>query len=287
MKDYYTLFIFGLIVFINSPVSAQAFGFNAEKTAYKTQGEFFATPAIDSAAIVTEEGGHFNVITNGDPDSVYFGSNALHAWFAGNHKSDRVLFKYPTPHNMVEFNYGELVFWIKLLKPLDLHFEAEGYRFSSDDVNGNDESLAVHHGLDITDTLNWQMITIVLSMPLDGEVLDYSQFQSFGFRGRSNASEFIIDEMHVRYAGFVETTAIENHSLSSVRIYPNPVSSQLTVELGSNKGNVIDIVNLLGKRVASKMIQNNTVIFDLSELSEGIYILKLDGKPSTKFLIQR
>lgn len=77
--------------------------------------------------------------------------------------------------------------------------------------------------------------------------------------------------------GKITPTAITEKSLSNVAIYPNPVSNHLNIEnVGIIEG--ITILDLTGKVLMNKTI--NTKRIDVSNLSIGIYFLKIKTKNS-------
>ena len=63
-----------------------------------------------------------------------------------------------------------------------------------------------------------------------------------------------------------------NDVLSNIRIYPNPVNAQLTVDqLNAGKNMPYRIVNVFGQQVMSGILQNQKSVIDLSRLSSGVY----------------
>jgi hypothetical protein len=71
-------------------------------------------------------------------------------------------------------------------------------------------------------------------------------------------------------------TNIADLGNTSVKIYPNPASNQLTVE-GMTSGKII-ISDVVGKVVLQKEIFSGTEIFNVSNLTNGIYYLQVtDG----------
>lgn len=77
----------------------------------------------------------------------------------------------------------------------------------------------------------------------------------------------------------VVTTVVDNldaetFDLNRIKIYPNPVSDKLNIELPDNLNlNSIDLFDIKGKRL--KSFKNQTDL-DLSDMQKGIYILKLE-----------
>ena len=65
---------------------------------------------------------------------------------------------------------------------------------------------------------------------------------------------------------------------SSVTIYPNPVDSNLKIdlnELDSNNRIKIEILTIKGKKIFQKKLSILDNSIDLSDLSSGIYFLKI------------
>ena len=67
-----------------------------------------------------------------------------------------------------------------------------------------------------------------------------------------------------------------------ISIYPNPVTNILTI-VTSNKKKVseVKLYSMDGKLILDKKIQNNKI--DLSDLTQGTYILKTDFSETSNF----
>ena len=79
------------------------------------------------------------------------------------------------------------------------------------------------------------------------------------------------------------TLSIDDDSLSSISIYPNPAKNSLNINFGtinnSDLSTEISIYDLQGKKI--KSIQRNTEIIqnvNTSQLSDGIYVLKINNQ---------
>ncbi len=70
---------------------------------------------------------------------------------------------------------------------------------------------------------------------------------------------------------------IENTSKDVAFIYPNPSSGSITVNINKENIEAIKVVNVLGKVVADRKINNNQteISFNLTDMAEGIYYIKL------------
>lgn len=79
-------------------------------------------------------------------------------------------------------------------------------------------------------------------------------------------------------------------NLSGLRVYPNPVESQLFVELNLDQIQDLSltIYNAVGQQVATKVISETMSHFDVSHLAKGVYYLKVNhpilGSQSIKFV---
>ena len=64
-------------------------------------------------------------------------------------------------------------------------------------------------------------------------------------------------------------------------IYPNPVSSLLTIEVDDVENSYISIFNVTGQLMIKERLNNYIHKMDLSDLNSGVYILKIDSKDNT------
>lgn len=75
-----------------------------------------------------------------------------------------------------------------------------------------------------------------------------------------------------------EITGIEEakSSENSIEVFPNPAEEAITVKYQQNFSNIY-IYDISGKEVYADHLQNTSATFDVSELPEGIYCIKLTG----------
>lgn len=80
---------------------------------------------------------------------------------------------------------------------------------------------------------------------------------------------------------------------NDVNVYPNPVEDKLTVSFGDQSNDSVieaQIIDLLtGKVMLPRRIVNKVEDFDMSDLPNGLYILKysIDGKTNVTKLLKK
>ena len=93
--------------------------------------------------------------------------------------------------------------------------------------------------------------------------------------GTSN--RVIFDDLsYTCYSGL----SVDEFNADSIKLHPNPVKNNLTVDLKSNINTDIEIFDILGKRVFKKSI-TKTSNLNLQDLKTGIYIVKITQGNST------
>jgi Secretion system C-terminal sorting domain len=77
----------------------------------------------------------------------------------------------------------------------------------------------------------------------------------------------------------IVVTAINNppSEQNSVNVYPNPVSSSIYVQGVGNEQLQIQLMDMDGKVILSKMLSPSENQLDLSEFANGVYLLKVSN----------
>ncbi|PHS68337.1 MAG: sporulation protein SpoOM [Flavobacterium sp.] len=82
-----------------------------------------------------------------------------------------------------------------------------------------------------------------------------------------------------------------NQLTENITIYPNPTSNFITISTKENTISAIEIYNVLGKEILKVNTTNsNQLKIDLSDLSSGIYLIKIidsSGKSTLKKVVKR
>jgi hypothetical protein len=87
--------------------------------------------------------------------------------------------------------------------------------------------------------------------------------------------------------GAVTLAVASFNSNTSLRMYPNPVSSTLNIEANGTIEKVT-VYNIVGQEVLVKNPKSNSTIIQINELSKGVYIVRtnVDGKVITNKMIK-
>jgi len=79
-----------------------------------------------------------------------------------------------------------------------------------------------------------------------------------------------------------EPQGIDDVVAGTMSLYPNPASSNVTVNVEGFEGQVnVDIVDMNGRVVISQTIRNSQFTFDVSNLSQGAYFVRVTGEQQT------
>ena len=80
---------------------------------------------------------------------------------------------------------------------------------------------------------------------------------------------------------FVSTLSNENFTFNNFKLFPNPVKNSLTIS-NASPIETIEISSILGQKMISKKVNDIQTEIDLSQLSNGIYFVKVTSQGSEK-----
>lgn len=79
-----------------------------------------------------------------------------------------------------------------------------------------------------------------------------------------------------------DTLGQDQFLTSEVRLFPNPVSTNLTIEIVNNSGTIaLDLFDVSGKLILQKNVSNNATALNMKNLPQGIYFLKVSSSEKT------
>ncbi|WP_317896710.1 T9SS type A sorting domain-containing protein [Aurantibacillus circumpalustris] len=81
-----------------------------------------------------------------------------------------------------------------------------------------------------------------------------------------------------------ECVGLTENKLNNVRVYPNPTSGDITLELNNISEKTITVMDVTGRVVSSMTSSLEVVNVNLNELSNGIYYVKIQSSTSTEVI---
>lgn len=69
-------------------------------------------------------------------------------------------------------------------------------------------------------------------------------------------------------------------------IYPNPAVSELKIQFNDANQKLIEIFNILGKKVYSENTKANEVLVDLTNFSKGVYFISINNSSTKKIIVE-
>ncbi len=103
-------------------------------------------------------------------------------------------------------------------------------------------------------------------------VFDAFRLSFYSSRTPNNAGTFlVIDDVNIygNYAG------VEVKDLDAIVAYPNPVVNALTIALGNNNAESINIIDMTGRTVETIVVSNGTETIDMSNYNNGVYFYQV------------
>ncbi len=76
---------------------------------------------------------------------------------------------------------------------------------------------------------------------------------------------------------------ITDNDVGDFTIYPNPVSDKLTINFPDNSEHSAQLYDIYGKVIKSEIIVSNQIL-TISDLPNGLYLIKIDGNHTKKFV---
>ena len=79
-----------------------------------------------------------------------------------------------------------------------------------------------------------------------------------------------------------DTLGLDSFLASEVKVFPNPVSTDLYIEIANNTNTVaLDLFDVSGKIVLQKAVSNESISLNMKNLPQGVYFLKISSSKKT------
>ncbi|MEY3834955.1 MAG: hypothetical protein RI989_383 [Bacteroidota bacterium] len=101
----------------------------------------------------------------------------------------------------------------------------------------------------------------------------------YGTNTAGGAGNYYIDDVQVIESTGVAVKPLASEKISKVSIYPNPTTSNFSIEIPESfVGGELSIIDLTGKIVIKdRVTQSATKRIDVSNLSDGIYLIRMNN----------
>ena len=135
-------------------------------------------------------------------------------------------------------------------------------------------SKVTNQGEDGVATADTKVYSYVLSE--DGATVDFT------IQGFNGTAEWIF-----KMTKNSDTAGVEDFTVSSVKIYPNPSSSNWNFKTANTVITSVDVYNIVGKRVVSQKNNSSSIAVSAQGLATGIYIARVtttEGTQSMKLI---
>ena len=79
-----------------------------------------------------------------------------------------------------------------------------------------------------------------------------------------------------------DTLGLDSFLASEVKVFPNPVSTDLYIEIANNTNTIaLDLFDVSGKIVLQKAVSNESISLNMKNLPQGVYFLKISSSKKT------
>ena len=112
----------------------------------------------------------------------------------------------------------------------------------------------------------------------------YNNETYFAFYAFSDTSgvdnDLFIDNFQITASSLSDTAGVEDESLVTLNMYPNPAIDVLNISSQSTI-NTVEIFNVLGQKVITMQVEDTSTEINVSNLNAGIYLIKYEINNST------
>jgi PKD repeat protein len=176
-------------------------------------------------------------------------------------------------------------------------FETGGGNFApraKNDVATTDQDLAVNvkvlaNDIDVDGQLDVQTLAVTIDATNGTTTVNvsestitftpnqgYSGVDSFQYTICDDADETLCDSAWVTVTVNKVATSV-NSNANAVKVYPNPASDMINIELTGSGTSTVRIFNVLGKTVYSTQTSLKSFAIDVNDFTSGVYFLQVEN----------
>jgi len=104
---------------------------------------------------------------------------------------------------------------------------------------------------------------------------------TLGSADNTNLTElFYVDMISFKYES---SLSVANNKLNDIQVFPNPAGKYIMFN-GIDEQTNVDLFNISGKRVKSMIVDSSDSQIDVSDLSNGVYLARINKNKTTLFV---
>lgn len=104
---------------------------------------------------------------------------------------------------------------------------------------------------------------------------------NLGSSDNTNLTElFYVDMISFKYES---SLSVANNKLNDIQVFPNPAGKYIMFN-GIDEQTNVDLFNISGKRVKSMIVDSSDSQIDVSDLSNGVYLARINKNKTTLFV---
>ena len=122
--------------------------------------------------------------------------------------------------------------------------------------------------------------------PLSLHYINFTIETNTAYKGEQSIK---ISELSAEYNNYASIESVTKSEGSGVKVYPNPVDGDSFTVSASQQINKVEVYSVAGANVASKACDNNIVTIDASNLTSGVYFVKVEteaGVTTSKLIVK-
>ena len=82
---------------------------------------------------------------------------------------------------------------------------------------------------------------------------------------------------------YESSLSVANNKLNDIQVFPNPAGKYIMFG-GIDEQTNVDLFNISGKRVKSMIVDSSDSHIDVSDLSNGVYLARINKNKTTLFV---
>jgi hypothetical protein len=128
----------------------------------------------------------------------------------------------------------------------------------------------------------------IFTMDFNFSLMQETTVQNMNFQVGLSAAQVHLDSVYlVRKADLALVTSVKSLSnVNKVKLYPNPVQTELTVSKIAVANSKVSVYNALGQKLMEKTANGTVAKFDVANLRKGMYFVRFTDGTSEKFVKQ-